>query len=528
MQSQKRKTGVGILRTPAVELKADQKFQGELLQASITAGEELAFAALSSELLVCRVAEIPPHEQHRYLGRSQYPKFKNKSMVAPTFKEYKYNCPHMLFWRSISTTHKFLISAAPTAAPCLLQEAEQSLVRNLHDAVHHMPAEPDVEVLALFNINSTPISDPTLRHLFEESNKLFAFFTDGVIKKARQGWVDHVRKQLASRGGSLFKFISKQDKQFLNVDVGSKGGTSRDPSVFLDQQQAMWTKFWAPGTPDEEEVEHDNIHTLLTGLRQHALLEPPDPPVTPSCYNSALKVYRNDTKGSDNWTSSELKALPDHSKSELSNALNNAHLNIAQPHQHLIGLHSCLGKPSSDIRTICKTLMLYRMMCRIDRSIKNWEKLHAQSYDSAKAGSSAARSALFRNLSSEIAMWLGKPSAAVFNDYHKFFDTIDIPTLVSQAIHTQFPMRELAFAIQQHLAPRVIQVSGFCSKPTKVYKSMLPGCKHAVAFTRTLLMNSMTSIVSSHEDVDTHVHVDDTTMFVSADTQSEIQDLIVE
>ena len=288
----------------------------------------------------------------------------------------------------------------------------------------------------------------------------------------------------------------------------------------------MWTKFWAPGTPDEEEVEHDNIHTLLTGLRQHALLEPPDPPVTPSCYNSALKVYRNDTKGSDNWTSSELKALPDHSKSELSNALNNAHLNIAQPHQHLIGLHSCLGKPSNDIRTICKTPMLYRMMCRIDRSIKNWEKLHAQSYDSANAGSSAARSALFRNLSSEIAMWLGKPSAAVFNDYHKFFDTIDIPTLVSQAIHTQSPMRELAFAIQQHLAPRVIQVSGFCSKPTKVYKSILPGCKHAVAFTRTLLMNLMTSIVSSHEDVDTHVHVDDTAMFVSADTQSEVQDLI--
>ena len=335
-----------------------------------------------------------------------------------------------------------------------------------------MPSEPDEGMLALFTITSFPIPDSVLRNIYENANILFSLFADRVLKKARQGWVDHVRKELSSRGGTLFKYISKQDKHFLNVDIASKGGISRDPDRFLQDQVCTWTKFWSPGIKEVEEAEHENLHILLTGLRDHALLEPVDPPLTPIVFGNALKGYRKDTKGSDNWKSSELNSLPDYSKSEIADALNLAQVNIAQLHQHLICLNSCLGKPNKDIRTVCKTPMLYRMMCRTNQSIKDWETQHTQHYDSTQVGSSASMSALFRNLCAEVAMWTGKHSAGVFNDYHKFFDTIDIPTLVSNAVQSSFSIHELAISLQQHLAPRVIQVSGFCSTPTKVYKSI--------------------------------------------------------
>ena len=83
------------------------------------------------------------------------------------------------------------------------------------------------------------------------------------------------------RAGGLFKYISKQVKQFLNVDLSSMGGVSRDPDRFLQIQLDAWTKFWAPGSADVEEAEHRNIHTLLVGLRGHAIRAQVDPPITP-------------------------------------------------------------------------------------------------------------------------------------------------------------------------------------------------------------------------------------------------------
>ena len=42
-----------------------------------------------------------------------------------------------------------------------------------------------------------------------------------------------------------------------------------------------------------------------------------------------------------------------------------------------------------DCRTVCKTPMLYRMACRADNTVRQWEDNNLQSYDSATKGSSA-------------------------------------------------------------------------------------------------------------------------------------------
>ena len=174
-----------------------------------------------------------------------------------------------------------------------------------------------------------------------------------------------------------------------------------------------------------------------------------------------------------------------------------------------------------------RTPMLYCMGCRCDSSISTWEIGNLQSYDSARKGSSSLDSALLRNMQAEIAHFLKHHSAAVFNDYHTFFDSIDIQKLILEAMETGFPLAELALALQQHLAPRVIQVSGYCSSPTQVYKSILAGCKHSVAITRTLLLRLMTHLSREHPQAPPRVHVDDTSMLTVAETTSAVQDRIV-
>ncbi len=104
------------------------------------------------------------------------------------------------------------------------------------------------------------------------------------------------------------------------------------------------------------------------------------------------------------------------------------------------------------------------MAMRVDEEVPLWEKNNAQAYDKARAGSSALHAALWRNLLAEVANWLGEKFANVLNDFAKFFDTLDIKTILQEAIYTDFPLAKLCFALQQHLAPRVLQANGFSSK----------------------------------------------------------------
>ena len=88
-----------------------------------------------------------------------------------------------------------------------------------------------------------------------------------------------------------------------------------------------------------------------------------------------------------------------------------------------------------------------------------------QSYDTASIGSSALLAALKRNLRAEVAFWIGDKFAAILNDYDKSLDNIEISTLLEKAVYIRFPASKMAFSLQQHLAPRVLQVGGESSKP---------------------------------------------------------------
>ena len=95
MLQQKHKTGVAILGKPQKALSLDPKFQDDVLKCQLEQGEILAKAALASEILVLKVANIPSDEHKFYTGRSQYPKFAVKPVIKTNnYQEY---CPHLSY-----------------------------------------------------------------------------------------------------------------------------------------------------------------------------------------------------------------------------------------------------------------------------------------------------------------------------------------------------------------------------------------------------------------------------------------------
>ena len=163
----------------------------------------------------------------------------------------------------------------------------------------------------------------------------------------------------------------------------------------------------------------------------------------------ALKGYRKDTIGSDIWKPSDLRRLPEVARANIALSMEK-YLNAAVvPHQNLCSLNALLGKPNGTCRTICKTPVLHRMAMRADFTIRHWEIDNKQDYDKASVGCSALIAALRRNLSAEVAHWLGEEFAAIFNDFERYFDTMDLCTVIEEAFATGFPINMLAFCLQQ-------------------------------------------------------------------------------
>ncbi len=231
---------------------------------------------------------------------------------------------------------------------------------------------------------------------------------------------------------------------------------------------------------------------------------------TGNMLDDAVKHYKKESKGSDSWGPSEIRALPLECKNHIAFSIQEASQKLAWPHQLLISLNPCLGKPKGDCRTVCKTPMLYRMWCRANKSVKEWEQNNTQPYDTATIGSSALTAALCRNLQMEVASLLGFHSAAIFDDYEKFFDTMDVPILIQEAAAVKYPLDTLSISMQQHLAPRVIQANGFSSRPICVCRSILAGCKFSKAKTQVYLQRRMVKLNAKHKSANFKLYVDDT------------------
>ena len=58
------------------------------------------------------------------------------------------------------------------------------------------------------------------------------------------------------------------------------------------------------------------------------------------------------------------------------------------------------------------------------------------------------------------------------NGFETYLHTMDLETIINEAFATKFPLGPLAFSLQQHMAPRVLQANGCSSKLVNINVSI--------------------------------------------------------
>ena len=493
LQHHKLKTGIAILGSPMDVLDKDPKYQGSVRTSAITQGEELAHIALAAELLVLSIDEIPQKDWNKYIGRSQYPKFQIKSLCKPNSIEPLENILDLRFWskvRGLVSQCKLenhvekKITFATESINALADINEHgnkfdTLTCNYIDNNNEPAAVTYNQFLMLIVSNASILTNCNAILAF--SSFITHRICDQVIADSAKAWRNYIKEQLYKGGGKLFKYIAKEDKAFANVHFIDEKGVSMPPETFLDKQNKKWQIPWS--------LDPEQTVVLVACLEQVRIDTLEDFASSPRLFNVdtldlGLHRYKKNSLGGDVWSATELRALPKVCRQEIADNIQQAFIHLSWPHQQLVSLNMCLGKPNGGYRTICKSPMIYRMAMRGLKGIRQWKIEHTQKYDTAKTHSSALYAALIRGLKAEVATRLNKIPAAIFNDFHHFFDHLDIVELILAAIKCELPMDLLVMALPQHLAPRIILAQGFCGDPIQITRSILQGCICSVGFTR--------------------------------------------
>ena len=103
---------------------------------------------------------------------------------------------------------------------------------------------------------------------------------------------------------------------------------------------------------------------------------------------------------------------------------------------------------------------------------------------------------------------------------------IRVPELVEAVAATNFPLADAALAMQQHLAPRIIQVAGLCSALVCVNKSILAGCFYSIPLVELYLDQGNRDLEAMLPQAHHRTYVDDTSHLAFGERQYVIDTLV--
>lgn len=135
--------------------------------------------------------------------------------------------------------------------------------------------------------------------------------------------------------------------------------------------------------------------------------------------------------------------------------------------------------------------------------------------------------ASIRNFASEIHNYVGHAVVAVLYDFEKFFDSIRIDVLAAALKEMEFPMVDAVMALQQHLAPRIVQLQGLNSSSIVVDKSILAGCGLSIPFVYAYLHKGSKHLQEEHASAHHRTYVDDCVHIAFNADQDMVQDILV-
>ena len=147
--------------------------------------------------------------------------------------------------------------------PCTILQ----IIQLLQTAALHSPDQFKQELEAALEqfINDNARSRP----LAEVLDKCKAYYVQQVTLESRNKWTKHVREQLSLGGGKLFKYISSEEKSFLNISLSDFPQYENSPQAFLDSQTNTWAQYW---TATELQ---DSTRAAFEQLRFQAMTQPP-------------------------------------------------------------------------------------------------------------------------------------------------------------------------------------------------------------------------------------------------------------
>ena len=190
----------------------------------------------------------------------------------------------------------------------------------------------------------------------------------------------------------------------------------------------------------------------------------------------------------------------------------------------LTNIMATLPKKDGGSHIVAIVSTLYRLLMELDKEeVKEFEAANAYVNDSASTGSSATHAAEERALAAELAQLEGLFSFMILWDMKKFFDSIDIATLIGEAARVGFPKLQLILSLVVHHAPRRLKMGTAIGKPIlQLGRPTLAGCKRSTDLARVYTLRLVKSLAEGHPCVQLYQHVDDISNLVTASTSFEL------
>lgn len=118
---------------------------------------------------------------------------------------------------------------------------------------------------------------------------------------------------------------------------------------------------------------------------------------------------------------------------------------------------------------------------------------------------------------------LGRPTCTFLWDFKNFFDSIHIPTLITAAEETGFPLMDLYLTLAAHLAPRRLRMGKAVGETVAdLGRSMLAGCKRSTQMARAYTVRFVKHMAKKNSKVTLYQHVDDVSNLVQPDSEHQL------
>ena len=333
--------------------------------------------------------------------------------------------------------------------------------------------------------------DPPLDRLLETISKL-----GGIIKflekKFYQRRTEHYKRWLEKASDRAFKATHAAIKRHEKAGRSpATGEPYDDPLQLMMSKGTKWANIWHRDEPQ--------LGRMIEAYEQ-AYSSAKQQEFDPACFDvlkvsTCIRTSRASRATSlDAISIKDLKRLPEIGQGELARLLLEVVEDLALPAQILTPSVSLIPKPlpGGGDRPITVTSTVYMLlMSLLDDNFSDRADQMCSFWDTAVAGSSALRAALYRVALDELAIDEGKSPMTAHWDVEKFYDNINISKLLRCLTDNDMPWRAPVLALQMHLAPRILATQNWVSTPIAIFNSIIAGCKLSNVFAKVFVYPAM-------------------------------------